>query len=44
MTYKDAEAVLQEAREIERHLATQDTQLMALVAAVTPGGAPTQPT
>ena len=32
MTYKDAEAVLQEAREIQRHLATQDTQLMALVA------------
>ena len=43
MTYKDAEAVLQEAREIQRHLAVQDAQLTALVAAVTPGGAPTQP-
>ena len=44
MTYMDAEAVLQEAREIQRHLAAQDAQLMALVAAVTPGGATSPPT
>jgi hypothetical protein len=45
-TYKDAEAVLRESEEIQKHLLAQDEVISAIMAHLeaTPGGTPSTPT